>query len=179
MIKPSISARASLPASNNKIFSEYRLKAVYLYNLLKFVQWPAEKCGVEGIHPQKIVVIGKAPFKNALRELQSTLERTKNKHLTITFVGPYKEGMDLQGCSLLFICESEKKNFSKIIKAVGDQPMLTVADNNDFIQAGGMITLMSQHNKLRWTINRDSTQRSGLRLSAKLLDIAVKIIDNP
>ena len=55
--------------------------------------------------------------------------------------------------------------------------MLTVVDHDKFLAAGGMINLVSYRGKIRWEINRLPVQQAGLRLSAKLLAIAVNIVD--
>lgn len=183
LLKSSGAARTSLSERVNhgeeKVFREAELKAVYLYNFLHFVQWPTEKCGEGNEHPREIAVIGEAPLGQALLALQAKLEATQKKRLSIVFYGPYEEGMDLSGCRLLFISDSEKNNFHKILAALEDEPVLTVADNDHFLSAGGIITLISRKNKIRWAINRDSARRAGLRLSSKLLDIAVKVIEGP
>lgn len=162
-----------------KTFREAELKAVYLYNFLHFVQWPENKCGQGNEHPREIGVIGRASFEKDLLALRDKLKATQKNDLSLVFYGPYKEGMDLSGCRLLFIGDSERKNFAKIVESLKGEPVLTVADDDYFLSAGGMITLISRKNKIRWAINRASVRRAGLRLSSKLLDIAVKVIEGP
>jgi hypothetical protein len=156
--------------------TEYELKAIYLYNFIQFVQWPRDKCPASGGSPREIGILGDSAFEPVLRALQEKLE-TKDQHLTLTFYGPYREGMNLSNCCLLFINASEKQNLAHILDSLKNKPVLTVADSEGFADRGVMITLVSHRNKIRWAINREPVERAGLRLSAKLLDIAVKVIN--
>jgi len=159
--------------SQQSQISEYELKAVYLYNFLHFVHWPKEP------EPRVIAVVGSSPFKDALTKLQARLQKTGKKSISIQYLGPYHQGMDFSRCNLLFISASEKKNFPSIITDLKSAPVLTVADTDSFLTAGGMIALVTSGNRIRWEINRTSVQEAGLRLNAKLLDIAVRVVSKP
>ncbi|MDH3328311.1 MAG: YfiR/HmsC family protein [Desulfobulbaceae bacterium] len=100
-----------------------------------------------------------------------------NLTLRRTNIGPYHEGMDLSDCCLLFISSTELKNLPRILNGLENKPILTVADSNAFIIEGVMITLVTHKNKVRWAINRKPVKKAGLRLNAKLLDIAVEVIN--
>jgi YfiR/HmsC-like len=156
--------------------SEYELKAIYLYNFLQFVQWPEGKCRLPGGHAQEITVVGDTSLQPVLRSLQAKL-REKNKDLTLNFHDSYQEGMDLSPCCLLFIAASEKKKLSEILKSIDGKQMLTVTDAVDVVDSGVMITLLSRKNKIRWAVNRKPVAEAGLKMSAKLLEIAEKVIE--
>lgn len=154
---------------------EYDLKAVYLYNFLQFVQWPesTKPPGADGA--MVIGVLGESPFGNALKNLQENLLKSGMKPIRVAYYGRFREGMDLEECHLLFVCASEKKNFRRIVAALRDTPVLTVADTENFLAAGGMITMVHDRAKIRWLINRAAAYRTGLRLSPQLLSIALKV----
>jgi len=156
--------------------SEYELKAIYLYNFLKFVHWPDNKCHLNKNRSHQIAVLGESPFNQVLIALQEKL-RKNDKELQVTFYGPYRKNMELSCCCLLFITESERSNLSSILNQLAGEPVLTVADADSFMDRGVMITLVSLKNKIRWVINRQPVNASGLKMNAKLLDIAVKVID--
>jgi hypothetical protein len=156
---------------------EYGLKAIYLYNFLQFVHWPADKCSVDGGRVQEIAVIGDSPIAESLQALRDELKQANNTDISIRFYGPYVEGMDLSGCRLLFITKSEIKNIRKILASIKDEPVLTVADTEECLEQGCMIALILRMNKVRWAVNRDSAEQAGLRLSTRLLTMAVKIIN--
>lgn len=156
--------------------SEYELKAIYLYNFLQFVQWPKEKCPLPEERANEIVVIGDTSLQPVLQSLQAKL-REKNKELFLVFHDKYQEGMNLSSCCLLFIGASERKKLAKILQNIDGKHVLTVADSDEFVEAGVMITLLSRENKIRWAVNRKPVADAGLKMSAKLLAIAERVIE--
>ncbi|MHB8880495.1 MAG: YfiR family protein [Thermodesulfovibrionales bacterium] len=156
---------------------EYELKAVYLYNFLQFVQWPETKRAVTKDSVMVIGVVGESPFGEALTALQADLHRGGMKPVRIIQYGPYQEHMDFRECHLLFVGLSEKGNVRRIIARLKDAPVLTVADTDNFIAAGGMINLVQHGGKIRWMINRSAADKAGLRFSAQLLTIALKVVE--
>lgn len=155
------------------VSGEYALKAVYLYNFAHFSHWPTERCPKKN-PPIKIIVVGQSPFSQAIAELEVKLKED-NKEISVTYYSSYREALALDDCHLLFICSSERKKMKKIIADLQGAPVLTVADSEGFLEAGGMIGLVLHDNKLRWEINRDSLWSAGLRVDAKLLQMALRI----
>ncbi|MBI5633666.1 MAG: YfiR family protein [Nitrospirae bacterium] len=156
---------------------EYELKAVYLYNFLQFVQWPDSKSVVSKDGTMVIGIVGESPFGTALEDLQSDIQKSGMKPVRIVHYGDYEADMDLTTCNLLFVSSSEKGNFRKIVAGLGNAPVLTVADSENFLLSGGMINLVRSGGKIRWSINRTAADRAGLRFSSQLLSIAVKIVE--
>jgi hypothetical protein len=156
--------------------SEQELKAIYLYNFLQFVQWPKEKCPLPREGANEIVVIGDTSLQPVLQSLQAKL-REKNKELILVFHDAYREGMDLSSCCLLFIGSSERKRLAKILQNINGKHVLTVTDSDEFEDSGVMITLLSRENKIRWAINRKPVADADLKMSAKLLAIAERVIE--
>lgn len=156
---------------------EYELKAVYLYNFLQFVNWPLGPCPTKGGRVEEIAVLGDSPIGESLQILKAELKRSRDIEITVRFYGPYVEGMDLSGCQLLFIAQPELKNIKKIIGSLKGKPALLVADNEDCLDQGCMIALLSQANKIRWAVNRRSVEASGLRMNARLLEMAFKVVE--
>jgi hypothetical protein len=160
------------------ITTEYQLKAVYLYNFLHFVKWPekSEQAGVT--EPLVIGIVGMSPFGDALADIKASLPAAKQKEISIISYGPYRQGMDLSRCHLLFISASEQRHFPAIVAGLRGKSVLTVADHDSFLAAGGMINLVKYKGKVRWEINRTPVQQAGLRLNAKLMDTAINIVEN-
>lgn len=156
--------------------TENELKAIYLYNFLKFIKWPENSCQLDDGRTHLISVLGDSPFEDVLMALQEKLKETDTK-LKLIFYGPYRKDMVFNCCCLMFIADSERDNLPGILEHIDGRPILTVTDMPASIDQGVMITLVSQNNKIRWLINRQPVNDSGLKLSAKLLDIAVKVID--
>lgn len=170
LFPPLVGAGPLVPAE----VQEYELKAVYLYNFLHFVYWPAADVGRPEAAPVGIGVVGESPFGSALSELQGQLRQSGRGELVLVEYGPYRPGLELRGNQLLFVAASERDHFPAIIAAVAGSAVLTVADVSGFLEVGGMIALVTAPNgKIGWRINRGAVQRAGLQASAKLLQMAV------
>lgn len=161
----SISAAALNKAEKAK-HSEYKVKAAYLYNFAKFVEWPAEVLADPSL-PLSICVYGKDPFGSALDTIKD--KTVKGRKLVIE---RYSGINDLKECQITFISPSEKNNLAVILKKIKDMHMLTVSDMEGFADRGGMINLNKKENKIRLEINLEAAQQSGLKISSKLLKLA-------
>ncbi|NTV15311.1 MAG: YfiR family protein [Desulfobulbaceae bacterium] len=163
--------------SAQTIPQEYELKAVYLYNFLQFVNWPTGACATKSGRIEEIAVLGDSPISESLKNLKAELKRTRGFEISLRFYGRYEEGMDLSGCQLLFIAQPELRHLKKIIGSLKGKPALLVADDEDCLDQGCMISLLTQSNKVRWAINRRSAEASGLRMNARLLEMAMKVVE--
>jgi hypothetical protein len=147
--------------------SEYRVKAAYLFNFLKFVEWP-EEAFADPLAPIVIGIVGNNPFGNALPQV--VLGKTvQGRDLVIR---QYHVGEDLRGSHILFIGASEKKRLPQILSSLRGSSVLTVADMDRFLDAGGMILFSFEGNHVRFTIDVNATNQARLKLSSKLLSVA-------
>jgi hypothetical protein len=168
---------------------EYRIKAAFLYNFIKFVEWPKEKTA-DSNEPIIIGIIGKDPFGNAFEPIKD--KPVKGKKLIIKrfkgFEEPKKSGEKdepnlhpkieaLRKCYLLFICSSEKKNLGKIINSVKDHSVLTVGDMEGFLESGGIINFVMEGKKVRFEINVTAAKRAKLKIRSQLLRLAKRVIE--
>lgn len=146
---------------------EYQVKAAYLFNFLKFVEWP-EEAFPDPLAPIVIGISGDDPFGNALPQV--IIGKTvQGRDLVIH---KYHFGEDLRGAHILFIGPSEKKRLPQILSSLRGSSVLTVADTEGFLEAGGMIQFLSENDRVRFAINVDATSRAKLKMSSKLLSLA-------
>jgi hypothetical protein len=147
--------------------SEYQVKAAYLFNFLKFVEWPDESFA-DPIAPIVIGVVGEDPFGNALPQV--IIGKTvQGRDLVIRI---YHTGEDLRGAHILFISASERKRLPMILSSLRGSNVLTVADTAGFLDAGGMIQFLNENGRVRFAINVDAAGRAKLKMSSKLLSLA-------
>ena len=147
--------------------SEYQVKAAFLYNFAKFVDWPEDALGNSNA-PLIIGVIGDDPFGGALD--QAINGRTINGRAML--VRRLKWGHDLRSCHILFISSSERKRLPQIIQSLRGASVLTVGDMGQFNQQGGIINFILQANKVRFEINSRGADQARLKISSKLLSLA-------
>lgn len=146
---------------------EYQVKAAYLFNFLKFVEWPSNAFP-DPLAPFVIGIVGDDPFGSALPEVVVG-KTVQGRDLVIR---RYHPGESLRGASILFISVSEKKRLSQILAGLQGSSVLTVGDMDGFLDAGGMIQLISENDRVRFAINVDATNRARLKVSSKLLSLA-------
>jgi hypothetical protein len=152
---------------------EYQVKAAYLFNFLKFIQWP-EDAFTDSLAPIVIGIVGDDPFGSALPEVVVG-KTVQGRDLVIR---KYHSGENLRGATILFISTSEKKRLPQILASLHGSSALTVADVNGFLDEGGMIQFVSENDRVRFSINVDATSRARLKVSSKLLSLARAVGNN-
>ena len=146
---------------------EYQVKAAYLFNFLKFVEWP-EDAFADSLAPIVIGIVGDDPFGSTLPEV--TIGKTiQGRDLVIR---RYRAGENIRGANILFISASEKKRLSQIMGTLRGSSVLTVADMDGFLDSDGMIQFLSENDRVRFAINVDAANRARLKISSKLLSLA-------
>ena len=147
---------------------EYDLKAAFLFNFAKFVEWPASAFAGDRA-PLTLCVYGEDPFGPTLdRVVQG--ERVGERTLLIQRPDSLD---DLGGCHVLFVGRSERGRLGEVMAQVSGKPVLTVADTDGFLRAGVVINFILEGSKVRFLIDQEAAERSGLRISSKLMRLAV------
>lgn len=148
--------------------SEYELKAAFLYNFIKFTEWPAGEMGKPD-DPFVIAVVGKDPFG---RVLDRTVEGERVHERAIVVRRYPKMDAAAADSHVLFIGASEAKSLPAILKQLEGDAVLTVSDMSDFAGAGGMIYLKKDNNRIAFEINLSAAKKVKLSLNAQLLKLA-------
>lgn len=148
--------------------TEYQIKAAFVYNFAKFVDWPGQAFASSNA-PMVIGVLGENVFGDSLQQIIN--DKKINGHpLKFETVNSVSEATN---CQVLFISRSEKGHLSKIIGQLQGTSILTVSETDDFIGDGGMIYLfVDEENQVRFQINNDAARKAGLTISSKLLSLA-------
>jgi len=150
--------------------SEYQVKAAYLFNFLKFVEWPGD--APADTHGRWIFgIVGDNPLGGELAQIISG--KTVQGH--DLEVKRFQSGEDLHACHILFISASEKKRLPSMLAALDGSSVLTVADMDHFIESGGMIQFVMQEKRVRFAIDVGASSRARLKVSSKLLSLALAV----
>jgi hypothetical protein len=150
--------------------SEYRVKAAFLYNFAKLVDWPTNTFSSADA-PLVIGVLGKSPVSEALA---GTI-KDKKVGLHPVRIRRFERVEDVSDCQVLFVCDSEKGRMAEILAKLQGKSILTVADADGFADSGGMIQLIKQREAVRFEINTNATARANLRVSSRLLQLAATL----
>lgn len=144
---------------------EDRLKAAYLFNFVKFVEWPAAVAadvvtvcfvGAEGVHDA---------LASGIENKRAGARRLAVRRL--------QDADSATGCNLLYLDATVVADSQRL--PAKDLPILTVSDAEGFARNGGSIELFTDSNRLRFNVNIDTAQKAGLRISSSLLQLAAAI----
>jgi hypothetical protein len=153
--------------------SEYAVKAAYLYNFGKFVEWPDKSDENKGV-PFQICVLGDDPFGSAL-EAALRGETIGGKGVTAKRIAKLQGD---EGCRILFISSSEDNRLPEIFHILDKTSVLTVSDLPAFSDRGGMIQFIAEGNRIRFEVNLKSARDAGLVMRSELLKVALKVTGN-
>lgn len=147
--------------------NEYSLKAVFLYNFCRFVDWP-EPAFDSPHDPLVIGIVGPDPFGTLLEEAIAG----ENYHGRPIRIEHYQSAREIRQCHLLFISQLEAPQTGAILAAVAGRNILTVGETESFLDQGGMIALTAEQNRVRLRINPTALRATKLSVSSKLLQVA-------
>lgn len=152
-------------AASEATSREAQLKAAYIYNFLKFVEWP----NARPTQPLAVCFLGASDVLDAFAV--ATADKSVGaRSLEARSVSARK--VDASGrCDVLYVDSSERYDPGF---AIGDST-LTIGDADDFTRAGGIIRLYMESNRLRFTINVEHAKRARLQISSNLLKLATHV----
>jgi hypothetical protein len=147
---------------------EYEVKAAYLYNFAKFVEWP----GPARKDAFVVGVLGRDPFGPLLDHALAG-KTVGERRIEIRRLAP---GEPTAGVDLLFIAASEAAQVPQVLKQVEGLPTLTVGETDDFVGRGGMLGFRMKDDLVRFDVDLDQAGKAGLRVSSQLVRVARKVI---
>jgi len=147
--------------------SEYQVKAVFLYNFAKFVEWPQDPSEATN-SPLVIGIIGDDPFGGALE--QTVRGKSVRGHALV--IRHFSKPEDARASQIVFISSSERSRLRSVLDSLKGASVLTVGDMEGFAHLGGVINFILEDNYVHFEINVEVAERAGLKLSSKLLSLA-------
>ena len=154
-------------AAELAVSKEYQIKAAFLYNFTKFVEWPAEK--FEGTNaPIVIGVLGKNPFGAVLAETVKD-RKVNGRGIVVKQIDSVSE---VKGLHVLFVTTAEVSRFEGLGDALREGSVLGVNESEAFLKAGGTLMFALENDKVRFDIDMNSAERAKLKVSAQLQKLA-------
>lgn len=147
--------------------NEYEIKAAFLLNFARFVEWPSTSFA-DSDSPLVIGVLGNDPFGSALDNAIQN-ERVKGRRLVVRRSSQLS---DLKGSHILFVSSSEQSRIGWIIREVSDRSILSVSDVSGFANRGGIVNFIVGDRKIGFEINIAAINKAGLKVSSQLLKLA-------
>lgn len=151
---------------------EYQVKAAFLYNIAKFVEWPP---GAFKSPSDPIVscILGASPLEQAL-ELGAGRKTIDNRGFVLRHISDARQA---SGCHILFVSSSERKRWRSVVAAIKSDGILTVGETEGFASEGGVVNFKLEGDRVRIQINVDAAGRERLRISSRLLNLAQIVND--
>jgi YfiR/HmsC-like len=152
--------------------SEYQVKAAYVYNFAKFVEWPALAFS-SATDPVRLCVLNDKSFESDLKQIVNG-KTIANRPISIISV-QIDDGLRL--CHILFIPALQGAQAKHIIGVLQGASVLTVGESEGFCEAGGIISFVVQEGHVRFQVNQKSAIEANLLISSRLLSVAMLVVD--
>jgi hypothetical protein len=159
-----------LPARAEPVSKEYQLKAAFIYNFTKFVEWPARSPATNA-NPIIIGVLGASPFGDELEKIVRG-RSVNGRPLEVKHLDSVEQA---SGVDLLFVPRSQESRLAGRVPALNAAGVLTVGESPAFAAADGIITFTTEADKIRFEINNGEAESGGLRISSNLLKLAAEV----
>lgn len=169
-------APATFAQAPESVSSEYLIKAGFIFNFAKFVEWPSNAFA-QPDSPIVIGILGTDPFGTIIDKIV----QDKKIGMRGFVVKRLKWGPDLKElkeCKILFVSASEKAHMDELVQIVKGLPILTVGETPGFAERGGVIRFVLEDNRIRFEVNVLAAQQADLTISSRLLTLA-RIIQQP
>jgi hypothetical protein len=160
-------AACAVRAVEPQPIDEYSLKAVFLYNFGKFVEWPQEAFA-SSTDPLRVCVLGEDPFGRALDDVLAGKTICGRRLVPLRVAQTSEAG----NCQILFVSASAKKHNKAILATLRNRNVLTVGETDGFAEQGGVINLKLDKGSVHIEINKEAAALAKLRISAKLWNLA-------
>ncbi|MDP1947537.1 MAG: YfiR family protein [Nitrospirota bacterium] len=145
--------------------AEYQLKAAFLFNFAKFVEWP-DSSSSSSSAPLTICVLGNDPFGASLDAIE---EKTiKGRALAVKRLRSIGGTKD---CQILYVSPNELTHMAEIVRSLQKTPVLTVCDVESCAEAGIMLNMRMVENRVQLDMNLDVVQRTPLKVSSQLMKL--------
>jgi len=152
----------SVHAQSGNTMAEYRVKAAYIYNFAKYVEWPGVETKEFHVCSAGRDDLGGALFALDRRSAQGREIRIKH-NLALD---------QLKDCQIVFVSDKDNKLLTSVVRQFGNAPMLIVSDNPQAADFGAHITLASAEDRVEFDVNLAMLQRANLKASSQMLKLA-------
>jgi hypothetical protein len=155
------------PAPAHAAPSEYELKAAFIYQIARFVEWPAPNTTVNAGASLRLCVLGDNPFGPVLDTIRGKPVNERKMEVSLLDMGA-----DTGECDLLFVAAPAERYLERIIALSRGRSMLIIGDTQGFAQRGVTVNFFPEGGKIRFEINLAASRRAGVKISSQLLKLA-------
>ena len=146
---------------------EYTVKVALVRNFAVFTQWP-ESVFIHAHDTMNLCVLGDNVVQQAFSQLEDKLVAGR-----VLNVIDINKRLNLTRCHIIFIGSKDRVQLSQVHAAVSGKPILTIDDMTGVSTYTGIVNLQMDDGKMRLNINLDIARQSQLKISSRLLKLAV------
>jgi hypothetical protein len=158
------------PSQADPLPTENEVKAAYLFNFARFVEWPATAFE----HPHSPFVIGVIGDETMADVLRTTVAGRAVRDRPVV-IEELVTAADAR-VHILFVGAGQTFALPRVLRQVEDRPILTVGDIEGFAEGGGMVRFALEQNRVRFDVNRHEIERAGLDISSHVLRLARRVL---
>ena len=156
--------------------SEYLIKAGFIFNFAKFVEWPSNAFA-QPDSPIVIGILGTDPFGTIIDKIVQD-KKIGTRGFVVKRLKWGADLKELRECKILFIGASERAHMDELVQMLRGLPVLTVGETPGFAERGGVIRFVLEDNRVRFEVNVVAARQADLTISSRLLTLA-RIIQQP
>lgn len=145
---------------------EYAVKAAFIYNFAKFIEWPQELFE-DTTTPFELCIIGGDGINEKIVAIAA--KKAQGRAFKIHAIA---KSTDSNFCHIAFFARDQPANTGRNAQEIAAVGVLTIGDGPSFVEKGGIIAFTLENNKVHFRINLDAAGRAKLRISSKLLQLA-------
>jgi hypothetical protein len=150
--------------------SEYLIKAGFIFNFAKFVEWPSNAF-TQPDSPIEIGILGTDPFGTIIDKIVQD-KKIGTRGFIVKRLKWGADVKELRECKILFVGASERAHMDELVQIVKGLPILTVGETPGFAERGGVIRFVLEDNRVRFEVNVVAARQADLTISSRLLTLA-------
>lgn len=186
-----VTSAAVSGSTGERLEREHLVKAAFVYNFIKFVDWPKEKMP----DPNKPIIIGVVGSRHFIKAFDPVKDKKlKDRNISIIYFEGFErlkksqtgedrlwnEKMEmLKRCHALLLCRCNGtviESQSRIIESLAGFPVLTIGETDGFLESGGIINFLTIEDRVRFEINAVAAKKAQLKISSSLLRLARRVL---
>lgn len=143
-----------------------RIKAAYIYNFAKFMEWP-----IADDKAIRLCVLGKDDLNGAVLGLQRRV--AQGREIAVRKDVPLEQ---IRDCSIVFVGETEARLLGMAVRQLGNAPVLLVSDTRQAVDQGAHLALVFNEDRVEFDVNLQHLQKSGIKASSQMLRLARSVV---